>query len=156
MMIKLANMDDVNKVLKILNDAALDLHNKGINQWNYPWDMNVVIDQIKSSYLYTVLVHGQVMGTFGIKNIDHLSDCQIEPGSNYLFQIAIHPDYQGQGYGQAVTEWAYGYARKSHKPLYLDCWAENEKLKSFYQNNGFDYIGDFPEEDYFISVFKHH
>jgi hypothetical protein len=41
-----------------------------------------------------------------------------------------------------------------NKTLYLDCWAGNEKLKEFYFNNGFEYVGDFPEEDYFISVFK--
>jgi hypothetical protein len=39
--------------------------------------------------------------------------------------------------------------------LYLDCWAGNKKLRNFYSNAGFDFIGDFPEEDYMISVFKY-
>jgi hypothetical protein len=38
--------------------------------------------------------------------------------------------------------------------VHIDCWAENEKLKDFYSKNGFEYLGDFAEEDYLISIFK--
>ncbi|WP_088012228.1 GNAT family N-acetyltransferase [Gottfriedia acidiceleris] len=39
--------------------------------------------------------------------------------------------------------------------IYLDCWAGNDKLKQFYQNYGLKQLGDFPENDYYISIFKH-
>lgn len=154
MRIRLANADDYKKLVYVLNETALDLHNKGINQWDYPWNENEVLNQIKSSFLYTVLVNEQVIGTFGIKDINSLSDCLIQPCSQYLYQIAILPEFQGKGYGQAIIDWAFGYARETKISLYLDCWAGNEKLKCFYQENGFHYEGDFPEEDYYISVFK--
>jgi len=154
MLIRLANADDHKKVIYTLNKAALDLHNKGINQWDYPWDEDEVFYQIQSGYLYIVLIDEQVIATFGIKEINSLSDYLIEPASKYLFQIAILPEYQGKGYGPLITDWSCEIARRDHKALYLDCWAGNEKLKSFYQENGFNYEGDFPEEDYYISVFK--
>lgn len=154
MLIRLANADDHKNVINILNKAALDLHTKGINQWDYPWDEDEVFPQIQSGYLYIVLVDGQVIATFGIKEINSLSNCLIEPGSHYLYQIAILPEYQGKGYGAGIIDWACENARENNKTFYLDCWAGNDKLKSFYQGNGFSYEGDFPEEDYYISVFK--
>ncbi|MEH7884269.1 GNAT family N-acetyltransferase [Bacillus sp. JJ1609] len=154
MIIRLANTEDQKKVLNVLNKAALDLQNKGINQWDYPWNENDAFNQIQSNYLYIVSVDEQLMGTFGIKEINRLSDCLIDPDSQYLFQIAILPEYQGKGYGRAIIDWACGYALETNVSLYLDCWAGNDKLKSFYQENGFNYEGDFPEEDYYISVFR--
>ncbi|GAA0180924.1 hypothetical protein SH2C18_35360 [Clostridium sediminicola] len=38
---------------------------------------------------------------------------------------------------------------------YLDCWAGNEKLRTFYLKAGFDFCGDFPEDNYMSSVFKY-
>ncbi|WP_423410222.1 GNAT family N-acetyltransferase [Heyndrickxia sp. MSNUG] len=154
MRITLANADDYKKLVYVLNETALDLHNKGIKQWEYPWNENEILNQIKSSYLYTVSVDERIIGTFGIKNIDSLSVCEIQPNSQYLYQLAILPEYQGNGYGRAIIEWACGYVREKDKALYLDCWSGNGNLKSFYQENGFHYEGDFPEEDYYISVFK--
>ncbi|MEH7445018.1 GNAT family N-acetyltransferase [Bacillus sp. JJ1122] len=154
MRITLANVDDYKKLVYVLNESALDLHNKGIKQWDYPWNENEILSQIKSSYLYTFSVDEQLIGTFGIKDIDSLSVCQIQPNSQYLYQLAILPEYQSKGYGRAIINWACVYARETDRSLYLDCWAGNEKLKSFYQENGFHYEGDFPEEDYYISVFK--
>ena len=38
--------------------------------------------------------------------------------------------------------------------IYFDCWAGNNFLRKFYTEVGFEYMGDFPEEDYFVSAFK--
>lgn len=152
MEIRLAKQGDQKDILNVLNAAALILHEKGISQWEYPWDEKELVDQME--FLYVVTVDNQVIGTFGIKDIDCLNEYSFEPSSKYLYQIAILPEYQGKGYGPVITSWVREYVCGGGKPLYLDCWAGNQKLKSFYQENGFDYVGDFPEEDYYISVFK--
>jgi ribosomal protein S18 acetylase RimI-like enzyme len=155
MKIRSAAQDDLLEVVNILNKAAQDLHSKGINQWDYPWDEKEILQQIHSKYLYILSKDEVSIGTFGIRELHHLSDCEIEQGSQYLFQIAILPEYQGMGYGEAITDWACTFARDNNSTLYLDCWAGNEKLKRFYRENGFQWIGDFTEEDYYISVFKY-
>jgi GNAT superfamily N-acetyltransferase len=152
MEIRIAKQGDQKDILNVLNAAAMTLHEKGINQWEYPWDEKELVDQME--FLYVVTVDNQVIGTFGIKDIDCLNEYLVEPSSKYLYQIAILPEYQGNGVGSGITSWAREYACCVGKPLYLDCWAGNEKLKRFYQENGFDYVGDFPEEDYYISVFR--
>ncbi len=67
----------------------------------------------------------------------------------------MHPEAQGRGVGEAVCAWVKAYADSRRKSVYLDCWAGNEKLKDFYSKAGFDYLGDYPEEDYQISAFRY-
>lgn len=154
MTIRLATLDDKETVLDILNKVTLDLHGRGIQQGEYPWDADRLASEITKSYVYVLLKDEHIVGTFCIKDIDELSELKIEPRSSYLYQIAILPDYQGNKLGSEITKFACAYAKEVNTTLYLDCWAGNEKLKNFYSNNGFAYQGDFPEDDYFISIFR--
>lgn len=155
MKIRLAKLNDQQQVLNVLNKVTLGLQKKGINQWDYPWDANKIVSEIKNNYAYVLLFDEEIIGTFCIKEIDCLSDLAIDSQSKYLCQIAILPEYQGNNIGSAITEFARSFANKVNKSIYLDCWAGNEKLKDFYLKNGFEYQGDFPEEDYFISIFRY-
>ncbi|MBT2642486.1 GNAT family N-acetyltransferase [Bacillus sp. ISL-41] len=149
MEIRPAKQEDVKEILSILNATSLALIEKGINQWSYPWHENTIVGQLGFFYIGTLA--GKVIATFGIKD---LNDWHVGKSGKYLYQIAIHPKYQGKGYGSVITSWACQYARELGEELYLDCWAGNTKLKDFYSENGFEFVGDFPEEDYYISVFK--
>lgn len=101
-----------------------------------------------------LVVEDLIVGTFSIKNTDNINVDSIEPENKYLYRIAILPEYQGKGLGLGIVEFSLDYSKNMGKSLYLDCWAGNKKLRSFYSNTGFDFIGNAPEEDYFISVFK--
>lgn len=154
MKIRLATSNDQQQVMNVLNKATLGLQKKGIYQWGYPWDVNKIVSEIKNNYSYVLFLDEEIVGTFCIKDIDSLSELTIDSKSYYLSQIAILPEYQGNNYGSKITDFACSYANEENKTIYLDCWAGNEKLKNFYLNKGFEYQGDFPEEDYFISIFK--
>jgi GNAT superfamily N-acetyltransferase len=149
MEIRSAEIEDVSEILSVLNAASLSLHQKGVNQWNYPWNEKQLLEQV--GFLYVASVDGKIIGTFGIKDV---GQWHIEGAVKYLYQLALHPDYQGKGYGADIVSRACQKARGFGQELYLDCWAGNEKLKSFYSENGFEYIGDFPVEDYYISIFR--
>ncbi|MBT2636880.1 GNAT family N-acetyltransferase [Bacillus sp. ISL-39] len=149
MEIRPAKPEDVKEILSILNSVSLALLDKGINQWSYPWNEEKLVDQL--GFLYVGTVGGNVIATFGMKV---LNDWHVGKSGKYLYQIAIQPEYQGKGYGSVITCWAGEYARRLGEELYLDCWAGSAKLKDFYSENGFEFVGDFPEEEYDISVFK--
>ncbi|CAG9610609.1 GNAT family N-acetyltransferase [Pseudoneobacillus rhizosphaerae] len=155
MQIRLAKMNDLQKILSILNEATLDLQQKGIDQWDYPWNKNKIVNQIKNNSSYVLLDDDKIIGTFCITDIDHINEFSVNVGSNYLSQIAILPMFQGRKFGSEITNFSCSFAKEQNKTLYLDCWAGNEKLKEFYLRNGLKYIGDFPEGDYFISIFKY-
>ncbi|WP_078427653.1 GNAT family N-acetyltransferase [Alkalihalobacterium alkalinitrilicum] len=156
MQIRLAKVEELQRVLDILNEVTLDLKQKGINQWIEPWDENKVLDQINNHYIYVLLNSEEtITGTFCLYDIDRIKEVSVGEISKYLSQIAILPKYQGRNYGSKITQFACSLVKEMNQTLYLDCWAGNDKLKEFYSNNGFEYIGDFPEEDYLISMFKY-
>ena len=149
MEIRPAKQEDVKEISSILNAVSLDLLERGINQWSYPWDDHALVEEL--GFLYVGLVDGNTIATFGMKD---LIDWHVGKSGKYLYQIAIHPEHQGKGYGSMIVSWVCQYARELGEELYLDCWAENMKLKDFYSENGLEFVGDFPEKDYYISVFK--
>lgn len=154
--IRLAEKDDISIIVELLNKVTLNLHEKNINQWTYPWDLEEINTDIKNKNTYVITIDKLIVGTFSIKDMDineilHIS----KPNNLYLYRIAILPAYQGKNIGLKAISYAFQVSRNLSKTLYLDCWAGNIKLKSFYSEAGFDYCGDFPEEDYMISVFKY-
>jgi len=155
MNIRLARLEDLQQITDVLNRVTLDLQQKNIYQWAYPWDSSEIEHAIKKQEGYVLLLDEKITGTFFISDIHSLSELSIEPGSKYLSKVAILPEFQGKSLGSKIIDFACSLAKNSRKTLYLDCWAGNEKLKAFYCNNGLEYRGDFPEEDYLISIFKY-
>lgn len=153
--IRLATMDDFSQIIDVMNEATLDLLHKGIQQWEYPWDQQKLLNQLKANHLYVVMLDQHMIGAFCIHEIHHINNFVVEEGSKYLSQIAILPKFQGKNMGENIIRFACSIAKKFNKVLYLDCWAGNEKLKQFYMRNGMEYIGDFPEENYLISIFRY-
>jgi ribosomal protein S18 acetylase RimI-like enzyme len=153
--IRLAQIEDLDQIRHLLNETTLQLKQKGIEQWDYPWDHQKIAKQISNGYVYVLLLNEEIIGSFCMNDIEKINDLTVEPKSIYLSQIAISPEYQGKNLGRTITDYTCSFVKKINKTLYLDCWAGNEKLKEFYSNNGLQYIGDFPEENYFISIFKY-
>lgn len=153
--IKLANQVHANSIVQLLNKITLDLHEKGINQWTYPWCIDEIELDIKRKNIYMVIVDNLLIGTFSLRNVDNSWFPFVKQNSLYLYRIAILPEKQGKNVGIHITDYACRLSRNSQKTLYLDCWSGNEKLRDFYSKAGFDFLGNFPEADYFISVFKY-
>lgn len=154
--IKLADKSSVDSIVELLNKVTLNLHRKNINQWIYPWNFKDVEEDIENRKTYIIRIDSQLAGTFSIKDTGSMNDglTVIEPGNLYLYRIAVLPEYQGKNIGLQIVDYAFKISIDSKKILYLDCWAGNKKLKDFYLKAGFDLCGDFPEEDYMVSVFK--
>jgi GNAT superfamily N-acetyltransferase len=150
----IANSKDIKDVVSLLNKATLKLHEKGINQWVYPWNPKEIEKDVLKKYVYLLKSDDLIVGTFSIKDMEPTDFFNVEPNSKYLYRLAISPEYQGKGLGLEILNYCFEYVRKMNVSLFLDCWAGNGKLRSFYKNAGFKHVGDFPEEDYFISVFK--
>jgi ribosomal protein S18 acetylase RimI-like enzyme len=152
--IRLAEKVDISAIVDLLNKVTLNLHQKNINQWTYPWDFEEISIDLKNIYLITL--NNLIVGTFSLKDMNINAALHIIKSNNlYLYRIAILPECQGKNIGLKVINYACEISKDSKKILYLDCWAGNVNLKNFYFKAGFDFCGDFPEDDYMISVFKY-
>jgi len=77
----------------------------------------------------------------------------------FLSKLMVEPGLQGQGLGRVLLgaikrQIAAKCGSKSqHGVIVLDCWAGNDKLRAFYEENGFCVHGVFGEDGYEIAVF---
>lgn len=148
-MIRLATVEDLSSIEKLLNNVTIDLLEKGIEQWNYPWSLNW------SDGLYILERDKVIIGTFSINSFD---DDRVFPlgnkGDLYLHTIAIHPIYQGNKLGLNIIKYVKNISANLNVDIYLDCWNGNTSLKKFYTSAGLNICGIFPEDNYEICIFK--
>jgi GNAT superfamily N-acetyltransferase len=72
---------------------------------------------------------------------------------SYLHSMMLVPEAQGQGSGLKVFEDVMEMLAPGGGTALLDCWAGNDKLRSFYARAACQYVATLPEEDYEIAVF---
>ena len=150
--IVLANESNAYEIYYILSKAKEKLNKKGIEQWKEGWDINDIKKKCKLGLFYVFYDKGNIIGCYSIEknaNIEWIENKEKE--YTYLSLLCLLPDYQGKGLGKVLLQSAF---ENSNKIIFLDCWAGNNKLKKFYESNGFKYIKDTKENDYFISIFK--
>lgn len=75
----------------------------------------------------------------------------------YVHSVMLDPHLQGRGIGRQFFQDVVGILEKAGGggggTVVLDCWAENEKLRLFYESCGCRYVATVPEEDWEIAVF---
>ena len=50
--IKKAEQCDLSLIVELLNEVTLDLQNKNIHQWNYPWNIEEIEGDIRKGSVY--------------------------------------------------------------------------------------------------------
>lgn len=149
-----AAIDDTAEIASVLNEATRALLQKGIAQWRYPWPEEQIGREICRGNVYKVLDHGKTVGTFSVKCVKECGFTSVESDGWYLYRLALLPAYQSRGLGKMLMRILCRAADEADRALYLDCWAGNGHLKAFYAEN-FENCGDFNEENYKITLFKH-
>lgn len=142
-------------IADLLNQATLKLLAKGIPQWRYPCDVRALQNAVENGEQIAFTHQDRVVATARLSSSS--SNPAIEaahPGNLYLSQLAVLADFQNQNIGKQALKLLIDHAKALGKTLYLDCWAGNTRLKQFYAESGLMLLGDFPEEDYFVTVFR--
>ncbi|WP_033168302.1 GNAT family N-acetyltransferase [Clostridium sp. KNHs205] len=153
MKIEKAVLGDLDNIITVLDEVTLRLLEKGIPQWNYPWYREEIEKDLQSQYV--VREEGRVIAVFSLKPLDRCFDHESQSKEDYyLHRIAVLPEYQGKGIGEKILRYVQKFSVKHKKNIYLDCYQGNKKLRQFYEKAGFYYQGDYPEENYLVSVFR--
>ena len=152
-LIRKATEKDLSAVLGILNAATEKLLAKGVMQWELPWDENIILADISNGLFYIGEDGDKSIGCLGLKKFEN-NPFNGDNTGMYAYHLAVHPQYSGNGHSAELCKFIHNYAKENNTTVYFDCWAGNTFLKKFYTGADFEYMGDFPEEDYFVSAFK--
>ncbi|MBQ8604336.1 MAG: GNAT family N-acetyltransferase [Oscillospiraceae bacterium] len=155
LIIRKATASDISALADILDCATQKLLAKGVQQWEYPWDKTVIQGYVEKNEFYIALWDGAPCGCFGLKKYVPNRFVPQDTDGEYWYHLAVHPEYDKLGIGYMLCRWVQKYSRQTGITIYFDCWAGNKSLRNYYSFNGFEHIGDFPEEDYFVSAFRY-
>lgn len=116
-----------------------------IYQWNthYP-SHNAFARDIKRGELFVIEQNNQLIATIVLstfidaeyKQIDWLTPPETK--NLYIHRLAVHPDFQGQGYAQKLMHFAETHAKENDfDSIRLDTFSQNPRNLKFYEQRGY-------------------
>lgn len=148
--VRLAELEEANHVINMLKKIAQWMQNNEINQWQYlltGGDDEEIRSSISKKETYMLLNEKGIVATFTLSPHQsewdqHIFGIEKEHESLYLHRLAIAPEFMGNGLGSEIMKWIHANVKSDKVYLKLDCVADNLKLNHFYQENGFEYLGE--------------
>jgi GNAT superfamily N-acetyltransferase len=139
--VRLAQANEIDAVLDVLADAATWLRERGIEQWPERFDADWVMPAIERSETWLAERDGEVVGTLVVQWDDPIFWAGYPNDAGYLHRIAARD--RGGGVGAYLLRWAEQYTASHGKEfLRLDCIAENDALRAYYERAGYEHLGD--------------
>ena len=151
MEIRLAFPNEVNAVMKVIEDAKKTLTQSGSDQWQngYP-NVDIIIDDIISGQAYVALEEGEVIAYAAVTRSPESAYDAIyegkwqggEPEYLVFHRIAVARDAQGQGVAQTFLEGLIeGF---DYLDFRSDTHAKNIAMQHIFEKLGFKQVGKVP------------
>lgn len=145
-MIRHAKKEEIVIIREWLQETAHILQHKGVQQWRqflqYE-NTEIIVADFMKEYLY-VFVTGQD------QPVASLSLCLQEEWDHrlwndrkeayYIHRLVVSKRGKGLHIGSQLIEWAKQKAREEGRLLRLDCIANNEFLRMFYDRQGLSFV----------------
>ena len=154
-MIRPAKLTDIPNILSLTKAYAADLCRKGIYQWNekYPSREAFNVDLARGE-LWVLEQKGRLVGCMALSKVMDAEYRDVEwiggTGDNrYVHRLAIHPEFQGQGYARQLMDYAEARARSEGAvSIRLDTFSQNNRNQRFYEQRGYTRLGSvyFPQQ----------
>ena len=151
MEIRLAFPNEVNAVMKVIEDAKKTLAQSGSDQWQngYP-NVDIIIDDIISGQAYVALEEGEVIAYAAVTRSPESAYDAIyegkwqggEPEYLVFHRIAVARDAQGQGVAQTFLEGLIeGF---DYLDFRSDTHDQNKVMQHIFEKLGFKQVGKVP------------
>lgn len=142
MIIENSILSDIDFILGLFKQAIEYQKAKGYNLW-IEFDRTLIETKIRENRHFKIIDNNAIVCIFSVLYTDPVIWGDKDNGDAvYLHRITTNPAYKGKGLIQVVKSWAIEYARQKNKKfLRMDTWGNNETLRNYYINQGFNYIG---------------
>ena len=147
--IELAEITDLESVVKIINACATDLIRKNIFQWSekYP-SRDIFKNDIESNVLYVFKDKSKIIGCIALcsnKDLEYKDVKWLTEDSKnlYIHRLAVDPKFQKLGVGKSLMDFTEMYAKKNgFKSIRLDTFSQNKRNNKFYKSRKYVKLGD--------------
>ncbi|MCC0782178.1 GNAT family N-acetyltransferase [Clostridioides sp. ES-S-0108-01] len=147
-MIRKANMNDLESIMKIIKSTVEEMKTYNNTQWdeNYPLEKDFVSD-IKKQDLYVEEVDGEVAGFICLNYEEPEEYVGLNWSSNkkamVIHRMAVNPNFRKKGIASKLVDFAEKLAEEN-SVLYLksDTYSINSKMNSLLTKYGFIKIGE--------------
>lgn len=156
MIFRKTTIEDINKVIKIINQAKVYFKEMKIDQWQdgYP-NEEVIKKDITNNNSYVLEKDGDIVATamFAIErdiNYDNIYDGKWLTENEYavIHRIAVNNDYKGLKLAAEIVNNAVKICKKNNiGSIRIDTHENNISMQKFLENNGFKYCGVIYLED---------
>ncbi len=157
--IEQAQPSDLDTVLDILEEAASWLTSRGIDQWQPGLFRRIrrqsIADQVSRGEVYLARRDGQPVGTLTLQWADQMFWGNVSDDAGYIHRLAIRRAYAGMELGHHLLQWGEGKVASAGRDyLRLDCMAENQALRQYYEQAGFTSRGEIQGQGWKASLFE--
>ena len=154
--INVACPHDFPDVMDILSEAAAWLKTRGIDQWPSPPNEHWHRRMAKAIERGEVYMTSQDLKHAGILRLTWSDPYWPDDDlAGYIHSMAIRNGFHGRGLGRAMLNWAVEQCRDHGRELLrLDCLASNDRLRRYYEKQGFNKRGQVVDRDYTAALYE--
>lgn len=155
-----AKPKEIETVLSYLKEAALWLRDRGIDYWQDWIDPPTLFtDWIQQGFdesqFYLVQMGDKDVGCFRLQWQDPLFWGEQEDNAGYVHSFTISRELAGQGVGIEVLLFIESYCLENSKSLLrLDCGVDVRGLRKYYENLGFQAVGEVTVEGERLTLYE--
>ena len=156
--IRPAKPDEAPIVADVLGEAARWLDETGRRLWREEHVSQRSIEPDVIAGHFVIAWQGErAVGVIKATLDDELFWPDVPKGEGiYLHRLAVRREAAGQGVSNALLQWAVDKARSLGRPyVRLDCVAERPRLRAVYERFGFEYVSDWPIENFIVARYQY-
>lgn len=133
---------DVKRIFD-LYDKAIEFQKQVFDKHWLGFDGELVNREIAEGRLWKILEDDDIACIYSVAYEDPIIWGPISGDrAMYIHRIVTNPNFRGRGYVKAITEWAKEHAREHGLGFVrMDTWGDNLKLKDYYEDCGFKFVG---------------
>lgn len=142
MLIANSSIEDLKIIFELFDSAIAYQKRKGYELWPQ-FSRELIETEIKEKRHWKIMDGDTIVCIFSVMYNDPV--IWVEKDKNdaiYLHRITTNPAFKGKNMMGLIKEWATDHAKQNNKVyLRMDTWGNNEILRNYYINCGFNYIG---------------
>jgi GNAT superfamily N-acetyltransferase len=136
-----AGADEIDVVLGLLRSASAARGEPGSRTWGTRFPD--VVRDLPNGLVWLAFLDGHAVGTFVLRFSDERVWGPDDGRAGYLHRLATRPDRAGQGLGARLLDEAGELiSARGRQWLRLDCDRGNHRLRGYYEELGFEHVGD--------------